>query len=129
MRSLLAQIPPDASVSATTYIVPHLSSRREIVRWPALQLRNDAREVVNMDYVIADLWQLQQYQVAFKGDRRLLQNSVTTVEQLLSNRQYGMIGCQDGVILMHKNVTSIPQATASWLSFRQEIAPILNQPT
>jgi len=26
-----------------------------------------------MDYVIADLWQLQQYQVAFKQDRQLLQ--------------------------------------------------------
>ena len=127
MRSLLAQIPPDASVSATTYLVPHLSSRRAIVRWPALQLRNDAKEVIKVDYVIIDLWQLQQYQPAFKQDRRLLQDSVPVIEQLLNSKEYGIIGCQDGVILLRKGVASVPQATASWLAFRQEIATILNQ--
>ena len=121
MRSLLAQIPPDASVSATTYIVPHLSSRREILRWPALQLRNDAREVVKMGYVIADLWQLQQYQVAFKEDRTLLQQSVAVIDQLISSREYGIIGFKDGVILMQKAVASAPEATTSWLAFRQQL--------
>jgi len=126
MRSLLAQIPPDASVSATTYLVPHLSSRREIIRWPALQLRNDAREVVQVDYIIADLWQLQQYQVAFKHDRRLLQDSVKFIDQLFRQGEYGIVGFQDGAILMQKKVTSVPEATAAWLAFRQEIAPILS---
>jgi uncharacterized membrane protein len=128
MRSLMAQIPPDASVSATTYLVPHLSSRREIIRWPALQLRNDAREVVQVDYVIADLWQLQQYQVAFKSDRRLLQDSVKFIDQLFRQGEYGIVGFQDGAILMQKKVTSVPEATAAWLAFRQEIAPILSRP-
>ena len=127
MRSLLAQIPPDASVSATTYLVPQLSSRRAIIRWPALQLCNDAREVIKVDYVIIDLWQLQQYQPAFKQDRRLLRDSIPVIEQLLSSKEYGIIGCQDGVILLRKGVASIPEATASWLAFRQEIATILNQ--
>jgi uncharacterized membrane protein len=54
VRPLLAQIPPDASVTASTYLIPHLSGRREIIRFPNLQLRNDAREVVNVDYIIAD---------------------------------------------------------------------------
>jgi uncharacterized membrane protein len=127
MRSLLNQIPPNASVSATTYIVPHLSGRREIVRLPALQLRNDAREVVNVEYVIADLWHLQQYQVAFKHDRWLLQDNVTLIDQLFSKGEYGIVGFQDGVILMHKGVTSIPEATASWLTFHRELEPILKQ--
>ena len=34
IRSLLAKIPDDASVSATTFIIPHLSSRREAIRLP-----------------------------------------------------------------------------------------------
>ena len=119
MRTLLAKIPPDASVSATTYLVPHLSSRREIIRWPMLQLRNDAREVVNVDYVIADLWQLQQYQVAFDEERQLLQQSIALIEQLTGSRQYGIIGFKDGVILMQKAAASDPEATASWLAFRQ----------
>lgn len=125
IRPLLAQIPPDASVSATTYLVPHLSSRRAILRFPSLQLRNDAREVVNMDYLIADLWQLQQYQAAFKHDRRLLQDGVTTIERLFSNGEYGIIGYRDGVILLQRGVTSVPEATRAWLTFRQALEPMM----
>jgi uncharacterized membrane protein len=121
MRSLLAQIPPQASVSATTYIVPHLSSRREILRLPGLQLRNDAREVIQVEYIIADLWQLQQYQVAFTGDRQQLQDNIQLIDQLFNTGEYGIIGFQDGVILMHRGVTSLPEATSAWLAFRQKL--------
>jgi len=121
MRSLLAQIPPQASVSATTCIVPHLSSRREILRLPGLQLRNDAREVVQVEYIIADLWQLQQYQVAFTGDRQQLQDNIKLIDQLFKTGEYGIVGFQDGVILLHKGVTSIPEATSAWLAFRQNL--------
>ena len=127
MRPLLEQIPPDASVSASTYFVPHLSSRREIIRWPALQLRNDVREVVKVEYAIADLWQMQQYQVAFNEERDLLQASVAVIDQLSVNREYGIIGFKDGVILMQKAVDSNPQATVTWLAFRQEIEPVLKR--
>jgi uncharacterized membrane protein len=125
MRSLLAQIPPQASVSATTYIVPHLSSRREILRLPGLQLRNDAREAIQVEYIIADLWQLQQYQVAFTGDRQQLQDNIKLIDRLFNTGEYGIVGFQDGVILLHKGVTSIPEATSAWLAFRQQIAQIL----
>ena len=122
MRPLLAQIPPDASVSATTYIVPHLSSRREILRLPALQLRNDAQEVIKVDYAIADLWQLQKYQAAFKSDRSLLKDLTPLIDQLTNNREYGIIGFQDGVILLKKAASSDTQAKAAWLKFRQKLA-------
>lgn len=125
MRPLLLKIPPDASVSATTYLVPHLSGRREIIRWPTLQVRNDAREVVKVDYVIADLWQLQQYQAAFKHDRELLQQSVAIIDELTGNREYGIIGFKDGVILMQKAALSDPEATASWLAFREELLRVV----
>ncbi|MGL5925008.1 DUF2079 domain-containing protein [Chroococcidiopsis sp.] len=122
MRSLLAQIPPQASVSATTHIVPHLSSRREILRLPGLQLRNDAREVIQVEYIIADLWQLQQYQVAFTGDRQQLQDNVKLIDRLFNTGEYGIVGFQDGVILLHKGVTSLPEATSAWLTFRQNLS-------
>lgn len=124
LRPLLAQIPSDASVSATTYLVPPLSSRREILRWPALQLRNDARQVINVDYVIVDLWQLQQYQAAFDEDRQLLQQSIPVIDQLSSSQQYGIIDVKDGVILMQKGVASNSQATAAWLALRQELEKV-----
>jgi len=66
------------------------------------------------------LWQLQQYQVAFKQDQQLLA-SVTVIDQLSGNREYGIIGFKDGVILMQKAVASQPEATVSWLAFRREL--------
>jgi len=123
VRPLLAQIPPDASVTASTYLIPHLSGRREIIRFPNLQLRNDAREVVNVDYIIADLWQMQQYQTAFREERELLQNGIPFIEQLSSSGQYGIIGFKDGVILMQKGAASVEPAIASWQAFRQQVPP------
>jgi len=128
IRNLLDRIPVDGSVSATTYIVPHLSGRREIIRFPALQFRNDRREVVSVDYAIADLWQLQKYQVAFKSDCQILQDSVQTIDKIVGNHLYGITGFQDGVILMQKAVPSNPDAVSAWQVFRKEITPILNKP-
>jgi uncharacterized membrane protein len=121
LRSLLAQIPSDASVSATTYLVPHLSSRREILRLPKLELRNDAREVIKVDYAIADLWQLQQYAPAFKSDGVALQEFIQLIDQLTANQEYGIIGFEDGVILLKKSATSKQEAKAAWLDFRKEV--------
>ncbi len=116
IRSLINQIPADASVSATTFIVPHLSGRREIIRFPSLVFRNDAREVVKVEYAIADIWQLQQYQPAFRGDRQTLQDSLRTIERVTKDREYGIIGCEDGVLLMQKGAASNPKALAAWQS-------------
>ncbi|MDB9513039.1 DUF2079 domain-containing protein, partial [Kamptonema animale CS-326] len=125
MRSLLNRIPSDASVAATNYIVPHLSSRREILRLPMLELRNDARELVKMEYLIADLWHLQQYQVAFKRERGQLRAIAPIIEQLSSSGEYGIVGFQDGVILMQKGAVSEPNSVTEWKAFREQIEPIL----
>ena len=125
MRPLLAQIPPNASVSATTYIIPHLSSRREIIRLPDLKLRNDQGKVIKVEYCIADLWQLERYQVAFKEERSQLRNLVTLINKLTRKNDYGIVGFQDGVILLKKGVASNPQSNEEWLEFRQKIELIL----
>lgn len=125
VRPLLAQIPADASVAATNTIVPILSSRREILRLPMLELRNDAKQTVKMEYIIADLWQLQQYQKAFRAERGQLQAIVPLIDRLSSSREYGIVGFQDGAILMRKGAASNPAPTAAWASFRQELQPIL----
>ncbi|MBD1922334.1 DUF2079 domain-containing protein [Microcoleus sp. FACHB-831] len=119
-RSLLAEIPPDASVSTTTFLVPHLSSRREIIRLPGLQLRNDAKEVVNVDYVVADLWQQKQVS-GFKHEREALEAQVTAIDQITANGEYGIVGLKDGVILLQKGAASNPEANTAWVTFRQEI--------
>lgn len=118
MRPLLAEIPADASVAATTYLVPHLSGRREIVRFPAqFRLRNDDGQVVDVDYCIADLWQLKAYQVAFKRDRLQLQQAKQLIEDLLASNRYGAIDFADGVILLQKGTESDEEALAAWRAF------------
>ncbi len=123
LRPLLGQIPPDASVSATTYIVPHLSSRREILRLPQIELRNDAKEVIKVDYTLADIWQLQQYQAAFRTDRSQLRDLVKQVNQLTANREYGIIDFADGVVLMKKTANSNPEAITAWNLYQQQLQP------
>jgi len=121
IRPFLKEIPPAASVAATTHIVPHLSSRREIVRFPDLRLRNDQGEVIAMDYAIADLWQLQQYQVAFKDDRQKLQAMMPAIDQMLASQDYGLRAVQDGVLFFQRGERSDPQALADWAAWRQRL--------
>lgn len=121
-RPMLAQIPADASVSATTYLIPNLSSRREIIRLPALELRNDQQQVIKVDYAIADLWQLQQYEPAFKEERHLLRELTQLIDQLTETQKYGIIDFRDGVILLKRAATPNPQAVATWLAFRQQLS-------
>ena len=124
-RPLLAQIPPDASVATTTYIIPHLSGRREVLRFPQFELRNDAGEVVKMDYILLDLWQMQQYQEAFKRERGQLKEIVPILDQFTVTNEYGVIGFEDGVILLQKGVKSNPEALENWQKFRKELEPML----
>jgi uncharacterized membrane protein len=121
MRPLVSQIPPDASVSATTYIIPHLSSRREIIRLPDLSLRNDQQEVIKVDYMIADLWRLKQYQVAFDQERGLLRLLVSLIDQVTAKQEYGIIGFEDGAILLQDGVDSNSEAMEKWLVFRKQL--------
>ncbi len=125
VRPLLAEIPANASVAATNTIVPILSSRREILRFPMFELRNDAKQAVKMEYVIADMWQLQQYQAAFRRERGQLQEIVPQIDRLSKSGEYGIVGFEDGAILMRKGVVSDSVSAAAWTRFRRELEPIL----
>lgn len=114
---LLRQIPPDASVSATTYIIPHLSGRREIIRLPQIRLRNDRQTAIKVDYLIADLWQLQKYQVAFSDDRAILADIVSLIQEVTEDGEYGVIGFNQGVILLQRDVQDNPEAKQSWQEY------------
>jgi uncharacterized membrane protein len=121
IQSLLAQIPDDASVSATTYLIPHLSSRRAILRLPLVKFRNDRREIVEVDYAIADLWRLERYQVAFKRDRRELKEILNLIATEVSAGKYGIIDFNDGVILLGKGVKSSSKIETEWRMFQEKI--------
>jgi uncharacterized membrane protein len=126
IRELLAKIPDDASVSATTHLIPHLSSRRAVIRLTGLEFKNDRGEIVKVDYIIADLWQLQRYQTAFKDDRRALSDIVTLINKVTSDREYGIIGFNNGVILLAKDATSQPEAFSAWKKYLITITHVPN---
>lgn len=125
IRRFMAQIPQDASVSATSHIVPHLSSRREIVRFPELEVQNDAGEVVQMEHVLLDVGQLAIYQEAFSDDRQRLRRDVRMIDRLLERDRYGVVGFVDGVLWMRRGVASDSAALTDWQVFREAIAPAL----
>jgi len=121
IRSLMDKIPPDASVSATTFLVPHLSGRREVLRLPALQLRNDAGDVVWVQYAIADFQHFLQYLPAFKFFGPQMEGTMTVIDRVVAQGLYGIIEVKDGVVLLEKGKLSQPQALTDWESLRKQV--------
>ncbi|ELR98343.1 DUF2079 domain-containing protein [Gloeocapsa sp. PCC 73106] len=116
IRGILEQIPPDASVAATNHLIPPLSGRRAIIRLPAYELVDDTGEKIKVDYLVADLWRLAQYQVAFTAFGEQLQNINVLIEEVTSNQEYGIVALNDGVILLQKGIESDPEALNAWLN-------------
>ncbi|MDJ0745446.1 MAG: DUF2079 domain-containing protein [Xenococcaceae cyanobacterium MO_167.B27] len=117
IRSLMSRIPDDASVSATTYIIPHLSGRRAIIRLPGLEYTDDNGDRQYVDYIIADLWRLKHYEVAFKYDRRHLESIINLIQDITNRGQYSITGFNNGIILLEKGATSDSAAVAAWQQF------------
>jgi uncharacterized membrane protein len=125
VRHVLSQIPDDATISATTYLVPSLSSRRAIIRLPWIEIRGDDRQVKPADYLVADTWQLARYQVAFSKERGELREFVPLTDRLLQENRYGVQMVEDGVVLLQHNAPSDPAALAAWNQRRAELLPLI----
>ncbi|NJN85202.1 MAG: DUF2079 domain-containing protein [Leptolyngbyaceae cyanobacterium SL_7_1] len=121
IRSLLAEIPPDASVSASSFIVPHVSGRREALRFPQLRLQTDRSQVIAVDYAVVDLWQFQQYQSVFPWEQEQLQRSLKGVDRMVQSDRYGVTQFQDGVVLLQRGVESDEKALNDWTGYRSSL--------
>lgn len=117
MNRLLAAIPADASVTASTYIVPHLSGRRAILRMPRIEYLDDTGNPQAVDYIAADCWRLRRYQVAFRKDRDRYATFVPAINTLIESGQYGLIDAQDGLVLLQRDQPSEPTALIDWQTF------------
>jgi uncharacterized membrane protein len=127
LQKQMARIPANASVATSTYLLPHLSGRRAIVKFPQLQFRNDEKQITTVDYIVADLWQLQRYQIIFRRDREELKSMVGAIDRITEQAEYGITEFKDGVISLQKQTPSDSTSVKSWLAFRQEIEPILRK--
>jgi len=121
IRGLMHEIPPDASVSATSYLIAHLSNRRSAVRYPEIRLREDDRQVRQVEFLLMDLWYPRLFSNAFDDEQRTLEGMERRMTEWLNNGDFGLIGFQDGVALLRSQTPSNPTALQEWETFRQTI--------
>jgi uncharacterized membrane protein len=114
INNVIRNVPDNVSVTTTTHLVPQLSTRRAIVRLPQVEIYNDDRQKVMMDYAVADLWQLKEYSKAFKDSRLILSTTLPKMESLVNEKNYGVLQVEDGVVLLAKDRPSNPEALGEW---------------
>jgi uncharacterized membrane protein len=116
-RAVLATIPPEASVAASTPLIPHLAQREVLVRFPEHHAYRDrdgnARDV---EWIALNLDWLRRYAVAFPRDRDALETAVKRLEELRG--RYGVRELRDGVVLLRRDSADDPSA-------RQELDRLL----
>jgi uncharacterized membrane protein len=125
LKTVFNSIPKDASVSTSSYIVSHLSGRRNIIRLEVMQLRDEDGKTVDVDYGLLDLWQLQQNNLKVPVDRGRVKGGVRFADEALRQGTYGVAQVLDGVVLVQKGITSKPEVLSAWLKLRQEIEPFM----
>jgi uncharacterized membrane protein len=112
--NVIRNVPKDVSVTTTTHLIPQLSTRRAIVRLPLLEIYDDRNQKVQLEYAIADLWQLKEYSKAFKDSQFYLAQTLPLLEKLVNEKQYGVLQVEDGVVMMAKGQPSDPAMLKSW---------------
>jgi len=107
-RAALAVIPGQASVSASTNLVPLLARRQVLVRFPegTAYLDRDRLERP-VDWVAVDLDWLNRYGKAFDQDRETLRESIAWLRQPALD--YGPVSVLDGVVVLQRQAASQPK--------------------
>ncbi|MDX2232377.1 MAG: DUF2079 domain-containing protein [Leptolyngbyaceae cyanobacterium bins.349] len=129
MNDLIRQIPPDATVSATTHMIPHLSSRQKIIRPPGLLLKDEDGSIEEMEYIVADLWRIERYLPLYRPERDRMKKIVPLLDQLIQEQRYGVLALHDKIILLKKGAPSNPAALAAWNPTKQELFAALEKTT
>lgn len=121
VRALMNYIPASSSISTTTYLLPHLATRREIMRLPHIQIENDFKEIEYVEYILADVWRDLRYKKSFQEERTDLVNLASSIDKLINESKYGIVDIQDDVILLQKQFTSRPDVLNKWSELRTKL--------
>jgi uncharacterized membrane protein len=104
-RRILGLVPPDASVSATPQLNPHLTQRRQVVVYP----RN-----LDSDVVILDTW---------PGNvPMVVEDQYRTVQRLLASG-YGLVAAEDGLLLLQRGAANAASVEDSYRNQLREAQP------
>jgi hypothetical protein len=125
VKKILNLIPQDASFSTSGYIVSHLWGRRNIIGLEVMQMKDGEKKVVDVDYALLDLWQLQQNNLKVPVDRGRVRGGVRFTDEALGRGLYGIAEVLEGVVLVQKGLPSKPEVLSGWSKLRQEIEPLI----
>jgi uncharacterized membrane protein len=126
-QSIVSQIPPQASLSVSRYLAPHVAQRRALLLFPDLKFQDDNRQVKSVDYVAVDLWYPLTYQPAFRVSRGELKQHIDALDHLLTKESYRIVDFKGKIVLLQRNGITNEAALNDWRAFRQEIEPILKK--
>ena len=122
-QHFIAMIPPDASVSAQTKLVPHLSHRTNIYMFPYGTPFDPTRPATEStdkaDYILLDL----------EGDFYPYDTSleyIRDVKTVLLSGDYGVLAAQGGYLLLKRGLSQPGISPYSVLSAAQMTDPALN---
>lgn len=120
-RSVLAAVPPQASVAASTPLIPSLAMRPVLVRFPEHhQVQDRAGRIMPVEWIAVDLDWMRRYAVAFRKERRALRASLREIDGLRG--RYGLQRVEDGVVLLQRGRADDSEALQRWRNLRSALA-------
>ena len=124
-RRAVAVIPSDASVSADTPLLPLLSQREAIIRFPKhVQYRDRQGVVHEVDWVVAFPGYYTPLAPVFKRERNQKRSIRRELADLKESGRYLLVHCQGGAVVLQRqdaDTTPVPMAmsdspsSCSWL--------------
>ena len=113
-RLAVAQVPPTASVSADTPLLPLLAQREQLIRFPKhLVFRDRAGEEREVDYVVAFPGYYTSMAPVFKRERKQQASIRDRIRRLTDRGEYALIHCQGGAVVLRRVVDTAPDLTAN----------------
>ena len=91
-----------ASVSTNTNLIPWLSGRQILVRFPqGTKYQNINKQIYSVDWVAIDLKTLAHFSEAFSRDRERLKKSLNWLDA--DSSMYRVQSIEDGVVVLNRN--------------------------
>ncbi|MFM7265640.1 MAG: DUF2079 domain-containing protein, partial [Cyanobium sp.] len=119
-RVVLAQVPAQASVAASTPLIPPLAQRPVLVRFPEFtQVQDRAGRPFPVDWIAVDLDWMRRYAVAFHKERWALRASLRQLDA--QQKHYGVQRLEDGVLLLQRGQPDDADALRRWQALRNEL--------
>jgi hypothetical protein len=121
-RKALQEIPPGASVAASTSLVPPLARREVLVRFPeSIDYLDRSGRRQSVDWIAADLNWMARYAPAFPQEREALENSLGRLVEL--RQAYGVKRVLDGVVILERSGRQDPAARVALEALITRLGP------